>query len=218
MPNRGKNRKNDLCVAEERRERVAALYLAGKSQSVIAGLVGASQPTVSNDLAALRERWRANAECDFDAKLAEELAKLDHLEAEAWAGWYRSCEDAETKVTKMEKALKPPKVKKGSSSAEAAAGRSAVLIPVKVVTETTTKGQVGDVRFLIEVREIVIARLKLLGAFPKEQHNTNVNVATFPWDQLAGRVTNEDCPIEAELRAMEGRPSPPRAATATRPE
>jgi hypothetical protein len=89
-----KNAQNDRARIDDRRAKVAALYLAGKSQQAIAGVVGVSQMTVSKDIAHLRAQWRAAACDDFGAKQAEELAKLASLERAAWEGWIRSCEDA----------------------------------------------------------------------------------------------------------------------------
>jgi hypothetical protein len=96
-----KNAQNDKARIDERRAKVAALYLAGKSQQAIAGVVGVSQMTVSKDLAHLRAQWRANAMRDFGAKQAEELAKLAHSEREAWEAWRRSCGEAETEREKL---------------------------------------------------------------------------------------------------------------------
>src|SRR5688572_17289613 len=44
---------------------------------------------------------RAAAFHNFAAKQAEELAKLAHLEREAWEAWERSCGDAETTSEKI---------------------------------------------------------------------------------------------------------------------
>lgn len=98
-----KNRKNDQYERLERRERVATLYLQGKTQWDIARLVKVSQGTVSNDLAAIREGWLASTLHDFDAKAAEELAKVGQLEATAWEAWQRSCKPIGKKSRKQSK-------------------------------------------------------------------------------------------------------------------
>jgi hypothetical protein len=46
----------------------------------IADHLGVSHGTVGNDAAAIREEWKRQANRDFDAHVAEELAKLDQLE------------------------------------------------------------------------------------------------------------------------------------------
>lgn len=71
-------------------ERIAALYLEGKSQRTIAAEVGISQSTVCRDLEKLRQEWREKANIDFDQAVAEQLAKIDHLEATYWDAWERS--------------------------------------------------------------------------------------------------------------------------------
>lgn len=93
LPN---NRKNDKAAIAKRRSTVAAMYVKGATQTEFAGRVGVTQATISTDLKAIQAEWRASTLRDFDAKKAEELAKLAHLESEAWAAWVRSQEDAVT--------------------------------------------------------------------------------------------------------------------------
>jgi hypothetical protein len=80
----------------ERRAKVAALYLEGQPQAEIARRLKVNQSTISRDLAVCRQEWRAGMLRDFDERQAEELAKLDRLEAEAWAAWQRSTRPAQT--------------------------------------------------------------------------------------------------------------------------
>jgi hypothetical protein len=87
-----------------RRTKVAKLYLLGKTQYEIAREVGCSQGTVGNDLSALREEWLASALLDFGEAKARELARIDNLESEAWAAWYRSAEDSRTYRRRVEEA------------------------------------------------------------------------------------------------------------------
>lgn len=198
-----KNAQNDQARIDERRGRVAALYLSGESQQAIGREVGVSQMTVSKDIAVLRARWRESAGRDFGAKVAEELARLDHLEGTLWDGWYRSCASAESRLTRTEKALKPLRLKNKDGSAPATAGRGSELIPVRVVTECVSTARVGDVRFLQEIRAVIDMRLKLMGAYPKEERVNN-NVFVFDWEALAGGgpPTGPD-PIEERIRAVE---------------
>jgi predicted transcriptional regulator len=95
-------RKNSQVKAEERRLRVASLYIRGKSQVEIAADVGVSQSTVCNDLNEVRRLWKASAMVDFDAKKEEQLAKIDEVEKKAWEAWERSCEDAEVRHRRRE--------------------------------------------------------------------------------------------------------------------
>lgn len=74
-----------------RRQRIAAMYCRGLSQVDIARAEGISQPAVSQHLAAAREEWLAATQRDYGARVADELARLAHLEATAWAAYQRSC-------------------------------------------------------------------------------------------------------------------------------
>ncbi|MCB1686878.1 MAG: hypothetical protein KDI33_00215 [Halioglobus sp.] len=73
-------------------EIIAREYLKGRLQAEIAADLGLSLATVKRDLAKMRERWLESSLRDFDALKAEQLAKIDTVEAEAWTMWARSCE------------------------------------------------------------------------------------------------------------------------------
>lgn len=158
MPNPGKNRKNDLQARLDRHRRVAELYLRGLSQMEIAERLGCSQPTVSNDLAGLRAEWLASSLRDFNEAKAQELAKLDELEREAWRAWERSCQDAVTQQVKVEQVPLPTKRKDQS----AIGPEQERLQVVRRVAEKTSKGQVGDPRFLGQVAWCIEARVRIL--------------------------------------------------------
>jgi hypothetical protein len=130
--------KAKLLELAARRQRVAAGYLAGQSQDAIAAAEGVHKSQVTRDLVAIRKDWRAAACRDYDTKLAEELARLARIEAEAWAGWEQSKQDAETRYAGSDKTWK------------------------------RTEGQAGDPRFLERLCWCVEQRLKLLGAYAKE--------------------------------------------------
>ncbi len=59
---------------------MAALLAAYRTYREIADQLGVSHGTVGNDAAVIREEWKRRANHDFDAHVAEELAKLDQLE------------------------------------------------------------------------------------------------------------------------------------------
>lgn len=54
--------------------------------------IGISQQQVSHDLKRVREQWMQSSIRDFDAVRAEQLAKIDEVERQAWEGWRRSFE------------------------------------------------------------------------------------------------------------------------------
>ncbi len=122
---------------EQRRQQVADLYLKGSTQAQIARQLGVAQSTVSADLKAIRREWRDSRIRDFDEAVAIELKKLEHLEREAWWGWERTQQPAEsTKVT------------------QDGSGKKA---------EKTVKQQQGNPRFLEQVHRCIAGRRTLLG-------------------------------------------------------
>jgi hypothetical protein len=130
-------------AALARQERVAAGYLRGQTQSALALAEGVDQGTVSRDLAAVREEWKARSAEAFAERVAEELARIDGLERTAWEGWEKSRQDAQTRHVRTE----------GAGDAR------------KTISEITTRGQAGDPRFLERVGWCVEQRLKIIGGY-----------------------------------------------------
>jgi hypothetical protein len=86
----------------KRRRRIAALYLRGRLQWEIAGVMGLAQSTVSDHLATLSRQWKQSALADFDEKKARELAKVDELERTYWQAWRRSMAEQEQTATEKQ--------------------------------------------------------------------------------------------------------------------
>ncbi|HUY92897.1 MAG TPA: LuxR C-terminal-related transcriptional regulator [Pirellulales bacterium] len=124
---------------EQRQRQVAEWTLKGHSQSEIAGRLGVTQPTVSNDLKTIRAAWRAATVRDFDASLSEHLEMLTLIQREAWEAWERSKGPGHTAVIQ------------GAAEGE----------PSK--TRQTIKRQSGDPRFLEQVQKCLAASRALLG-------------------------------------------------------
>ena len=88
---------------------VAQLYLTGVSQMAVSRHMnerdGIEYPytpkMVEKDLAALRKQWLASGIRDFDQGRAEELAKIDALEVEAFDAWRRSQEGKSVSAKKV---------------------------------------------------------------------------------------------------------------------
>jgi hypothetical protein len=150
---------NDTNIAS-RRQKVAAAYLRGEYQVDIAARFGISQQQISLDLKAIRAAWLQSAIRDFDAARAEELAKIDQVEAEYWQAWERSKKDKEIAVQESDGALdektKKPKIKKLSLRKE---------------------GQAGNAVFLQGVLTCIERRCKILGLDAPERFQIN-------WDDL----------------------------------
>lgn len=201
-----KNKQNHVFAMAQRRARVATLYLAGKTQQQIAAEVGVSQMTVSTDLAALRKAWLASSLRDFDTMKAEELARLELLEREAWEAWSRSKQDAET-IHKEPMLSVRGECPCGELQS---AGEGADLIPVAVKFERTVSGQPGDPRYLVQVLRCIEARLKMLGVL--DGSPVQMNTVVLNWDALGGRPNGTD-PSDCEkdgnsLRVARTAPAP----------
>jgi len=133
---------------DERREQVARLYLKGYTQRWIANELGISQSSVSADLKRIREQWRIEAAHKYEAWLMEQLAKLDAIEQEAWAGWERSQQNAVT-------------ITNGPKGAT-----------------TSTRNQAGDPRFLDMALSVIERRCRLLGLGAGEETLQSLRQAT----------------------------------------
>ena len=80
----------DLRLAH--RKTIAREYLKGRYQHEIADALEISLATVKRDLAKIRQLWLESSLRNFDALKAEQLAKIDTVETEAWTMWSKSCE------------------------------------------------------------------------------------------------------------------------------
>lgn len=119
-------------------ERIAALYLRGRTQSEIAEEFGLTQQTIARDLATVQARWREAALFDVDEAKRRELLKLDELERRYWQAFEDSC--------RMERRTQ--------------AQRVAGVGTLSLVEEKTSS---GDPRFLQGIERCIDRRCKLLG-------------------------------------------------------
>lgn len=133
-------------------ETISELYLKGWQQSVIADFltdlaksrkpkIKYSVAMVKYDLKIIRDGWLESSVRDFDAVKAEQLAKLDQLEIEAWEQWRRSCGDYNRRVTEEKNATMTP----GTN------------------TRKETGEQYGDPRYMNVILSIIERRCKMLG-------------------------------------------------------
>ena len=118
----------------QRREKVANLYIQGWTQAAIAEELQISQPTVCTDLRRIQEAWRESMVRDFDLARELELKKLDRIEREAWAAWERS-----------QKPLQSAHIHDESHQRK---------------TRRLVKNQYGDPRFLEIVNRCIAQRLR----------------------------------------------------------
>lgn len=141
-----------------RRRLVAELYLRGETQVSIAERLGVSQPTVSRDLVAIREEWKARAIEDFKAFIGDALAKIDRLELEYWTAWQSSVGEH----TKRTEKLAAADASTGAGSPGAVSLPTIVsIVPIEVTV--VTEKLAGDPRFLDGINRCIERRCRLLG-------------------------------------------------------
>lgn len=138
--------------AAERRVHVAAGYLRGETQQTLADALGVSQPTISNDIRKIHDRWVESTMVDFNAAKSRELQKIDHLERTYWDAWNRSLEQS-TK-TRVETG--------GASGNKSTVQREEMY---------------GDPRFLRGVEFCIHTRCRVLGIYAaaEKEHGPNAD-------------------------------------------
>src|SRR5689334_17914177 len=92
----------------QRRQQVAQLVLEGYTQTAIVEKLGITQAAISKDTKQIRIAWRESQIRDFDELRSEELARLNHIEREAWAGWHRSQQPGQTATVDGQAAIARP--------------------------------------------------------------------------------------------------------------
>ena len=121
-------------------------YVRGDSQRTIAERLGGlrayrvSHQTICNDIEAILDRWRQATVQNVDELKAQELAKINTIEREAWRAWERSIGKSERTLAEKRTGEKP-----GERS--------------QIVRETL----VGDPRFLEKVQWCINKRCEILG-------------------------------------------------------
>lgn len=118
-------------------------YARGRPQEWIARELGVAQGTVSGDIKAIHQQWRERMVGDLNDYKLRELAKLDLLEVEYWAGWQRSQADRERRISEQ----------LDGGGAEGAKRRARI----------EREGQAGAAIFLAGVNKCIEQRCKLLG-------------------------------------------------------
>lgn len=123
---------------DERRAKVAELYVRGHSMAEIATVCGVHKCTIVRDVREIRKEWREQYADTYQRYTIEQIRKIDAVEKEAWEAWQASKQDAVT-----------------ISRKEPADG--------DIETTTTVKGQTGDPRYLETILRAIERRSKLLG-------------------------------------------------------
>ena len=141
-------------------------------ESDLAPRIQYSEDMIKRDLKSVRDGWLESSLRNFDEMRAEQLAKLDSQEAEAWREWQHSCEDYKKIIT----------------------GRSAKGEIDRIETGTQT----GDPRYLTIILSIVERRCRLLGLdLPRKVAPTTpdgkepykpLDIKGVPDEELSGRI------------------------------
>lgn len=122
---------------------MASLRLQGKTLNQIAAQFGLSLTTVKREMRLVVADWKATAVEDIATVKARDLARLDLLEAEAFAAWVKSKADYEKRI-----------VEERPSSVAGVSSRYAKI---------ETGGQSGDPRFLTVLLGIQERRSRIMG-------------------------------------------------------
>jgi hypothetical protein len=97
---RGRKGRSPDQIRKDRVE-IARLYLQGWTQYAIGAHLGLSRQQIGYDLDAVRQEWLQSSLVDFNAKKAQELAKIDRLEREYWAAWEASKKQRQVSTTEQ---------------------------------------------------------------------------------------------------------------------
>lgn len=156
---RGKRKSVEV---EERRAKVARLFLQGMPQFKIVEALGMERgtgdTTVSTDIKHIREEWKKGALRDFDAAKEEQLQKLKYLESELWDAWHTSKgEHTSTSVT----ARKVRAAKMGSENADA------TMIDDSQTTSVAKAKRDPNGSFSAQIMQIIRDQNELLGITAK---------------------------------------------------
>ena len=160
MANKESVRAKKQIEIAKRRRNVLSLYRAKVTQQEIADNVGVTLRTVAKDLAVMRKEWLAEAVKDYGVRQAEELAKLDEIEAQAWLEWRRSQNRTKTRTTR-----KPVVDDDGNQTG-------------MEVTETVTEELLPDSGQLDRIQRAGEGRCRILGLYAPEKMDIGFDMAT----------------------------------------
>jgi hypothetical protein len=127
--------------------RITDLYLQGKTQQEISLALGISRQQVSYDLGKVRRRWAEDTALNLDEIKLQQLDRIDALEREAWAAWFRSIPSNEPAEFEQGDQFRPRR--KGDPDL----GRAAEVLTF------------GDTKYLAQVQWCITERSKILGLY-----------------------------------------------------
>ena len=175
---------------------ISEMYLRGWSQYEIAEYLGITRQLVCHELTKIQKIWQEHIAANHDRLRANELAKLDHLEARAWEQFDKSCEDAETYA---EEEFEAGFIHDDDSEQTPTGGKKRKL--------KKRQGQSGDPRYMQIIRECAAERCKILGLYAPKQHQVQmqaevVNYSLLSYDER--KVLERALARQIEARAEAG--------------
>ena len=160
---------------EKDREQISIWYLQGWTQARIAEEIGLSRTQITYDLRAIQKQWIKNTTFALDEYKGKELAKIDHVEAEAWLAWEKSKEQFKQQHI-VAKGIKKIIDDDGNQKDQA----------VTVDKSTQIEDQYGNPRYLDLVMTCIERRCKMLGIDAPQKHEvTGKNGSPIEFSKVA---------------------------------
>lgn len=177
-------------IREARLEIVAQMYKRGNSIRAIRAevmnrldLKTYSTQTVHRDVQSLLKEWRESRLQNMDDALQLELTRIDDTVRELWEQWEKSKEN----YTKTKRRRKGAAKGKEEDSGNEQGG----IRTLSVEEQTEQVIRLGDPAFIIEIRQQLTERRKLLGLYAAEKRD------------IGGEITIHRPPIEMTTEEIE---------------
>lgn len=196
------SRTEELTRIEDRRVKIAELYLQGYTAFPISKIIGVAERTVNDDLDIVRKEWMQNRLVDYDIKMERETRALDLQESELWKAWYRSCEVETISKKRTKRKLINKTIGKGKDKVV-----TSEMVTIAEDDETVTRQMIGDPRFMAEITKVRELRCKLQGLLEDERPDAPIiNI----WQQLQEMKFDRDAdPIEDRINQVRMLPPSP---------
>lgn len=150
------------------RAEIARRYRAGETQTAIGAALGLTQQAVSYYVKGLLSEWRTQMGADLDAKLQQELAKLDWLEQEAAAEYERSKKPLKKRQVVNEEVA----IQNGDMELTTTPGKA-------IKTTETVEERLGDTRYLDIIDRCIDRRLRIFGLYAQGESQATVVVKAY---------------------------------------
>jgi hypothetical protein len=174
MSKPGKKRSQDQILKD--RERVAELVLQQYTNAQIADIIGSetglylSPSQIGYDINKIRQKWRDRQQENYDARVNQELDRLDALEKELWQAWRASGGE------KLKRTVEQAWQSISGNDFDHIFNRRVNKAKEEIARIiTTTETQVGNPAFLNQIIEVQKERRKLLGMYAPSRMGIDIN-------------------------------------------